>query len=172
MSTTTSAEKFTDVGTVGSWTGASNLLDGSSGEAYGDVPSGGGTVRVNLSEPDFIAAIPDGSQFISLKVDWEAKLALATASKTQKARLTGGTEFSSTLSSSYQSFSLDGNAAYWGLSGSAGEIFADLKDGSISFSASYTGITGDDFYVREVYATLTYSTPDTKRASLLIPMVG
>lgn len=168
--TTLTDVKFTTVADVGNWSGTSNLLAGGSGEAIGDLPFGGGTVRIILGIPNGIAAIPDGSEFISLKVDWEAKLALATSATTQKAYLTGGNEFNSTLTASYQNFSLDGDAAYWGLSGTNSEIFAGLKDGSIDFYGSYQGITGDDYYVREVYATLTYVTPDTKRASLLIPI--
>lgn len=156
MSTTSSAEKFTIVSSSGSWTDISNLLYGASGEASGDG-------FLYLSVPNFITSLDDGSEFVSLKVEWEEK----TAAPYRQAFLTGGTQFTEYLTpAAYASASLDGDAAYWGISGTPHEIFDGLKSGALKFTVRTFGTSGA-LYVKEVKATLTYKAADTSRASIL-----
>lgn len=169
--TTTAADQFTvaaNAGSGNSWTDKANLLDGASGEAYAEYDILGGTTtkELQLSIPAYISAIDDGSQFVSLKVTLQAKRVgtsslsgyLASSSQT-------GSSKSISLGTSYSTTTLDGDKSYWGITGTVYSIFDQLKSGAMYFCVD--GTTADTVYVKDVFATLTYTLPDTKRASLM-----
>lgn len=171
--TTTAAAGFT-VGSQSSrpyslaWNSTTNLLNSSPGtySGPGTIYKGAGTYIARLSVPSFITSLDDGSEFESLKVTFKAKS--SSLNRTYYAKLTDGTLFDGTVTTSYQTFTLDGDASYWGLSSMTDhQIFDGLKDGSIKFNIYITGSVGETLYLKEVEATLTYKEADTARAAII-----
>ena len=168
--TTTAADKFTEssqFGSGASWSGVSNLEDGNSGEASVTYSLVGAYPRtIGLYEPGFMSSLPNGCEFESLRVTFQKK-ASTSFGWSWVARLTGGDTKSGSYTTSYATVALEGDKDYWGLSGTPQAIFAGLKDGSIGLELDAGGSTSATLYYRSVYATLTYTLPDTKRASIL-----
>lgn len=168
--TVSAQEKFTQSAQSGSgqsWVGVSNLEYGNSGEASCTYSIAGFYPKtIRLTIPNFITSMPNGSEFVSLKITFQKKSTSTLWSWT--AKLTGGTQFSGSMPTSYSTTTLDGDASYWGLSGTSAEIFSDLKDGTIGLEldTSNTNISATHYY-QSVTAQLTYIEPDTKRAALL-----
>lgn len=173
MTTTSSADQFDTASYSGrAWTNYANL-ENDGGEAYATIsipiPNTG---TILLATPGFMTSLDDGSEFVSLKVTFEDKMA-SSYGATGKCRLTGGTWLTAgSIGTSYTSRTQDGDESYWGISGTPQEIFSGLKDGSIKFEFKAEGglyATGN-IYLKDVEATLTYKLADTKRASILVTM--
>ena len=173
--TVSAAEKFTVISSSGQapWSSLSNLEYGNSGAATSTLsPFLINTGNLFCAIPNFITAIPTGSEFESLKVTFSDKMD-SSYSAEGYCWLTGGTVLSSgTIGTSYAARSKDGDASFWGLAGTPQSIFSGLKSGSIKFSFQALGgiYSAGDVYVKDVVATLTYKLADTKRAAILIAL--
>lgn len=189
--TVTAAEHFTVVSQSGSssyftWDDTSRLVsstlnsdDFSAANAlWSDNPTASSSTKtLHLSVPDFIGDITDGAKFLSLKVTFQSRYDGVVNTLSEFGYLTGGTLFNMGSVShgfgNYTTRALDGDAAYWGISGTSQEIFTDFKSGALKFnyrsnSGPYVNTT--DHYIKNIRATLTYAQPDTKRASILITL--
>lgn len=168
-------EKFTGVAYSGSvWSGYTNLKFGNSGEATAELTVHKSETGVlHFSIPNFITALPNGTEFNSIEVFWDDKFDGGPLAPTANYWFTGGSTISGTpISSTYGSHSPAGNASAWGLSGTPQAIFSGLKDGSIKFNYKQVGgyLMYGTSYIKEVSAILTYTLADTKRASILVAL--
>ena len=172
--TVSAAEKFTSISYSGrAWTDYNNLVYGGSGEAYGSttgVYDTTGTVKCAI--PNFITSLATGTEFESLKITFSVKQSTPYGADGYAKLTTGSQGYTFPLTTSYVGQTLDGDAAYWGLSGTPQAIFSGLKDGSIKFEYYAVGdlYAVGSMYLKEVIATLTYKLADTKRASILIAL--
>ena len=181
--TVSAAEHFTIVSQSGSsgeatWVNTSNLITSGTSEAIatGTPHANGGSKTLHLSVPNWISGIVDGCEFTSLKITFESKFqeGFRGGPFAETASLTGGSALyvADAFEGWYRDRELDGDAAFWGLTGTNREIFTDLKSGAIKFNylseGSFFGDT--DNYIKTIRATLTYVLPDTKRASILVTL--
>jgi len=174
--TVSAAERPTSVsqsGAGGSWSPLSNLEYGSSGDVSATqkaVYLSWKWQTVACAIPNFIQSVDVGSQFVSLKITLNEECD-GTPRPSSKGWLTGGSVIDSGTipSTGPRVTTLDGDASYWGLSGTPQEIFTGLKDGSIAFNynptSPYSGTT--TVTISDIKFTLTYLLADTKRASLI-----
>lgn len=167
--TVSAAEKFTTVTEDGfalGWSGESNLEYGNSGSAVSNTSTlwQDDTKALVFSVPNFITALDEGTEFVSLKV---AVGMVPTGSWSYAAQLTTGTSKAGSVSGGITN--LDGDETYWGLSGSPQDIFSALKSGALKFRITFFG-SGEGNYmtVTNVTAQLTYRLADTKRAALIL----
>jgi hypothetical protein len=174
--TVSAAERPTDVGqsgSGGSWSTLSNLEYGNSGDVSGTMTYTYLDYEwktVECSIPNFITDLDVGTQFVSLKMTWNEECD-GTPRPDSKAWLTGGSVINSGTipSTGPRVTTLDGDASYWGLSGTPQDIFEGLKDGSIAFNYEPdTGVAGSTTVtISDIKFTLTYLLADTKRAALI-----
>lgn len=125
---------------------------------------------LDLSIPDFMAAIGAGAEFISLNVKFKAyDDDTADGDYTFSVRQNGVQTFTTSVSGTSTSFkTYSGDKTYWGFTGTVQQIFADLADGDIKFRFyAQAGISPMRCDMEDFQIQLVYSAPDTRRASIL-----
>lgn len=127
-----------------------------------------------MSVPNWIEDIPNGSEFESLKVTLSSRYDGTVGPYAEIGYLTGGDTIAigNATNGSHNSRVLDGDASYWGISGTARAIFNDLKSGAIKFNYKVDAASdgNSNHYIKILRTVMTYKLPDTKRASILITL--
>ncbi len=119
--------------------------------------------------------IPAGSEFVSMSVRFRGFVDAThpTDYFRFQARQNGTTTRTDDIDSTSSSLrDFDGDASYWGFTGTAQDIIDDLADGSIKWRFETKGVAGTATRrdVRDFQVQLTYAEPATEGALLgIIP---